>query len=538
MYKTAKLLTIPIVFFLLFASCAPSRNSGNSFSPDDGYEVTDRGPVYGGTLNLATLSPDTLNPLLTKDIYTKDILGIIFESLVELDNNFRPVPVLAERWEVSEGGLIWTFYLRKNVIWHDGMPFTAEDVEYTLKLLSNPSVDSIYKNSIEKVTIFEVVDKYTIRLLTSTPYAFLPEQMTFPIVPEHIFGSLSGGGLLAIEKPIGTGPYKYVEHDKKNIVMTVNGKWWGGTPYITNIVVKICRNYNEYLNSVQVRESDILRVKREDLSRFNNRVHLEVKKIASKEFDFIAFNFSNPVLNDKAVRQAIAYGIDKFRLLDYLLKGRVVPAEIPLPQDSHLFNRSINPYHYDITKTRSLLKSSGWKDEQIIWSKTDNGQRYTTEFELLVNSENEIRCKLAEEISSRLAALGIRITVKQAPWEEVQRLISERNFDMVLTGWNISNVPDLSFAYSSLQVDGGNNIAGYASEKTDELLRHVLMETNEDRRRERMYDLQITVSDDIPFIGLYFINDGVICSKNIKGPVIPHCNDIYANISKWYIPTE
>lgn len=495
-------------------------------------------PQYGGTLRLSTLPVDTYNPLLTKDIYTNDILSIIYEGIINIDENYKPVPELAEKWETSDDGRAWTFYIRKNVMWHDNMPFTGEDVEFTLRTLSNPLTDSIYKKNIEKISSFEVVDKYTVRLFTTAPYSFLPECLNFPIIPKHIFADSRGNCRRSTAYPIGTGPYKWIEENGKNIVLAANNKWWAETPYINSVIIKICKNYNEYINSIQVRESDFLRIGREDFNKFSDRVYLETEKYTSKDFDFIAFNLSKPVFKDKNVRQAIANAIEKQKLIDYLLKGKVEEAGIPLSPKSYLYNQNIKNYDEDGLNVRNLLRKGGWRDEQILWSKVENGTMYTTDFELLVNKDNDLRCKIADEIALRLKEFGIRINVKKVSWEEQQQCISNRNFDMVLTGWRLSNIPDLSFAYSSNQASGETNIANYINERVNELLIQILIDTDSDGRKAKINELQTIINDDVPIIGLYFINDAIVYNKRIMGEISPHCNDVFGNISKWYIWSE
>jgi peptide/nickel transport system substrate-binding protein len=110
-------------------------------------DIMDKGPVRGGNLRLFSTVPDTLNPILTKNLYVKDFSELIFESMTKLDKSQKPIPVLADKWEVSQDGLTWVFYLRNDVVWQDGTPFTAEDVEFTLKNILDPKVDTIYKKN-------------------------------------------------------------------------------------------------------------------------------------------------------------------------------------------------------------------------------------------------------------------------------------------------------------------------------------------------------------------------------------------------------
>lgn len=533
---TVLLFLIAIMCVFSLTACTPNIDRQQDLNNKES-EETNKKPVYGGTLNLATLPLDTYNPLFTKDIYTNDILSIIYEGIVKINENYKPVPALAESWDVSGNGNIWTLNLRKNIVWHDNMPFTADDVEFTLRALFNTNRDSIYKSNVEKIASFEVVDKYTIRIITSGAYSFLPERLSFPIIPKHIFADIYGNCRYDVAVPIGTGPYKYIEEDSKAVIMAVNNKWWGGTPYINSIIVKICKNYDEYINSIQVRESDFIRIERDDFNKFSNRVYLEIKEFSGKNFDFIAFNLSREPFTDKGLRQAISNGINKKRLIDYLLRGRVKETAIPLSPDSYLFSPDVTAYNSDGLSVRSLLSNSGWKDEQILWSKIQNGVRYTTEFELIVNQDNNTRVKFADEIALKLKEFGININVNKLSWEDFQQRIETGNFDMALMGWRLSNIPDLSFAYASNQA-GGSNVSGYTNEKVDEILTHILTNADLEFRKDKMRELQAIVAEEAPIVGLYIMNDGIVFNKRIKGQITPHCNDVFANIAKWHIIVE
>ncbi len=191
------------------------------------YDILDRGPVSGGTLNVFTTEPDTLNPILTKNTYTADFLGFIYEGMTRLDKSQRAVPVLSDSWTVSPDGLIWNFHIRDGVRWQDGKAFTADDVEFTIQTIRNNSIDSIYKPLFQNMVTCVAVDSSNIKIALGKPNSFLPEMMSFPILPKHQF---SKKDVLSSSKqfsPIGTGPYNYVSYTHgKNVIMKANKDWW------------------------------------------------------------------------------------------------------------------------------------------------------------------------------------------------------------------------------------------------------------------------------------------------------------------------
>jgi len=146
------LVVVLVIASIVFSACSidlsrllEEGNNDYDFLNNGVDDVLDTGPVKNGVLNLFSTEPDTLNPILTSNAYVKEYSCFVFESLVRLDGNQKAVPLLAESWEGSDDGLVWTFYLKENIYWHDGIPFSAEDVEFTASVIMNAGVNSPYK---------------------------------------------------------------------------------------------------------------------------------------------------------------------------------------------------------------------------------------------------------------------------------------------------------------------------------------------------------------------------------------------------------
>ena len=193
MKKRVLFLIITITISIFFTSCAAlsigdekteEENKYNFLNSQD--DVIDTGPVKGGALKLYATTPDTLNPILTNNMYVREYCGFIYESLAVIDKNQKAVPVLAKSWETSYDGLTWTFHIKENIFWHDNMPFSAEDVEFTLNAIIT-SPNSSYKANVNNVTTFSAVDAKTFRIVLKNPNSFTAELMTFPILPKHYF---------------------------------------------------------------------------------------------------------------------------------------------------------------------------------------------------------------------------------------------------------------------------------------------------------------------------------------------------------------
>jgi len=518
------------------------------------YETIDKGPVKGGVLNIFSTLPDTLNPVLTNNIYVNCFSQFIFEPLVKLGRSQEPVPVLSDRWETSADGKIWTFHIRDKVMWHDGKPFTAEDVEYTVNTILSAGNKSIYKKNLQNIASFAAIDSSNFRVNLIKPNSFTAEMMTFPIIPKHYYADKNQDDEGHFITPIGTGPYKFESYKADNYIsLTANEKWWNSKnviddypdlPYINKIHVNIYKNSSDALKAFQTRDVDVVHIDNIDYDKYDVRSDLNIKRYVARDFEFLAFNLYNPILSDKAVRQAIAYGIDRENLMKELLYGKVVLSDLPIIPGSWLncLDSTLRPF--DSEKAKKLLDESGWRKVDSKLYKSINGRRVLLELDLLVNDDNEIRTKVADRISEQLREIGIVLNVKAVPWEEVMSLIKSHKYDIAFLGCRIPSIPDISYLYSDsylepIMTEGGENarnIAGYNNTDVARYIDQIFTETDKDRQKALFFNMKQIIDNDIPYVGMYFYNNAVIYNKRVRGNLSPHTWDCFYNSVEWYLP--
>lgn len=567
MNKKTLFLTLTIIISILLTSCAALINQDADGEKEKEYnflssqdDVIDNGPVKGGVLKLYSTTPDTLNPILTNNIYVRDYSRFIYESLVMLDKNQKAVPLLAYKWETSYDGLMWTFYIRDNVYWHDNTPFTAEDVAFTMNaIISSPN--SSYKTNVSNIAEFSAVNSKTFKVVLKEPNAFTAEQMTFPILPKHIFEGESLADSPKNNSPVGTGPYKFMEYKQDlHVKLKSNENWWKNEekdedentynsdktdkkdeadlslPYIGEIEIRIYDKTKNSTNAFQGGDVDLLTIDRSLWSKFNGRPDIKLKKYTSNEFEYIAFNVNNKILKFPEVRQAIAYAIDKTWIINHLLPGEAVASDLPVIPDTWLNDTNAVYYNVDREKAKKLLEDSGWKDNKGVLYKRINGAYTSLKLNMLVNEDNDMRMKVAEEIKKQLKEIGIELTIKQMSWDNEFKYINRKNFDMVLIGCQVTSIPDISFMYSS--EGGALNISGYKNEEVDKYLKKIKEERDDSVRKACFTAMKGLINQDVPYLGLYFYNDAVIYSKKIKGEFAPYLWNEYYDFTKWYIPVK
>lgn len=564
MRRISVVLSFIIIQCLILVSCSiPGGFGKNDRAATDTPikknmdDIMDKGPVKGGSVSLFSTNPDILNPLLTNNTYVQDFMGLIFEGMVKLDKEQKPVPCLADRWISSADGLEWTFYLKKDVQWHDGMPFSAEDVEFTIETIMRNNVKSVYKRNFQNISTFAAMDRSTFRIVLRTPYSFTAELMTFPIIAKHYF---SGEDVVNSQRnftPVGTGPYKFFSFNPgSDIKLVMNDNWWSSKnadknlpvpPYIAEVYIKLFNSTNDALNAFQNGEVDAAFLPPGQSSKYMGRLDLSIKRHTGRYFDFIAFNLNKPALGEKAVRQAFAYAIDKVRLINEIMPGEAVPADLPIMPESWLNSSHSGTFSTSTSKAKEMLLQSGWKEDRNgIMYKFINGVYSSLNFELLVNDTNDNRAKAAEKISKQMKEAGINIRIRKVNFDEEINYINSKRFDLVLTGCVAPSIPDISFMYSSSKLMAGAystadnipvyNIAGYRNETVDTNLDRLLVETDGETKKALYKSINDTVISDAPYIGLYFQNNAVLYSKKLKGDLIPNAWNKFNDISKWYMP--
>lgn len=590
--KKPKWLILELVIICLLTACqsglGPEQlqlqqyygdNDAEQYKAD--FDILDKGPVAGGVLNLFTTEPDTLNPILTKNTYTSDFLNFIYEGLTRLDEKQKAVPQLSDSWSVSGDGLVWNFHLRDGVRWQDGQPLTTDDVEFTIQTLLNPGVDSVYKPLLLNVAACAAVDSSNVKLVLEKPNSFMPEMMTFPIIPKHQFKQIDVLSASKNFQPVGTGPYKYVSQtENKKVELRSNTNWWylnteGSTAkdgmYIETINMNIFSNPNEAIGAFQTGEIDAVGIETSDFAKYKGRTDLIIKKYTSRNFEFLAFNLKNPVIADNYARKAIALAIDRNSIINDILPGDAEASEMPVLPDSWISEIEgisigtaavnsvpVSSNQAEVTKNdtdvetnaiavktpKEALQLGGWKESKQGYYKMLGGVRKYLKVELIVNSNNSIRVRAAQEVCAQLEQAGITAVCIQINWNDLLTKLNTAKFDIAFTGCRIPQIPDISYLYSNsylpaalpAQYESARNVSGYFNMQVDAYVTAMFSENDQDSRKALYKSAKQLVLNDTAYLGLYFLRNAMVYSKNIRGPLYPNTWNRYDDITHWYKP--
>ena len=441
--------------------------------------------------------PSSLIPYLASDTASAEISHLIFNGLIKYDENLKLTGDLAENWEVRSGGLEIIFHLRKNVRWQDGEPFTAKDVEFTFKKLTDPETPTPYGADFEKVKSLKVLDAHTVAVEYSEPFSPGLASWGMGIVSAH-----------APDKPIGTGPYvlKKWKHGQM-LELWANPDYFEGRPEIDRYVYRIIPDQAAAFLELQTEGLDTaslspLQFKRQTQSNFFQKKY-EKYQLPSFGYTYIGYNLKNELFKDGRVRRAIGLAIDKKELIDGVLLGYGKISTGPFLPDSWAYNSEVKESVFDPTAARQLLKDAGWEDRDGDGCLEKDGKRFS--FTILTNQGNDQRRAACEIIQKDLKAVGIDMKIQMVEWSVfLKEFIDGRRFEAVLLAWQLGRDPDIyNIFHSSRSKPGEFNYVSYQNNEVDRLLVEGRKVFDQEKRTKIYRRIHELISQDEPYTFLF-----------------------------------
>ncbi|MCX5857380.1 MAG: peptide-binding protein [Deltaproteobacteria bacterium] len=531
----------PTLILLLALICGACSGGQETTEAPAGTNQAASIPAYGDIMVEGSIGDaSNLIPLLSSDSASHEIAGMIFNGLVKYDRDINVVGDLAESWDISKDGLAITFHLRKGVRWHDGHPFTAEDVLYTYRVTVDPKTPTAYAGDFLKVKKAEVLDPHTFRVTYDRPFA--PALMSWgsAVLPKHLLDGKDITRSPLARRPVGTGPYKFKEWvTGQKIVLTTNPDYFEGRPYIDGYITRIIPDTATMFLELRANGIDRMSLTPLQYSRQteNNLFRQNFKKYRYLSFGYVylGYNLRKPVFADRRVRQAIAYAVNKQEIIDGIMLGLAKEATGPYKPGTWAYNSRVKTYPYDPQKARALLAEAGWQDANGDGILEKNGEPFV--FEIITNQGNEIRAKCAEIIQKRLAEVGISVKIRVLEWAAfVNDFIKKGRFDATILGWTVSMDPDIYDVWHSSKTKPDElNFIAYKNAEVDELLEQG-RSTFDQKQRKKCYDrIQEILAEDQPYLFLYVPDALPIIQKRFRG-IEPAPLGIGYNFIKWYVP--
>ena len=503
-------------------------------------------PAYGDTFIDSLLgNVSSLIPTITSDSASHEVGNQIYSGLVTFDKDLNPVGDLAESWEFSKDCRDLTFRLRPGVKWHDGHPFTADDVVFTWQTIIDAKVPSPYKSEYSLVEGVQAEGQNVVRVRYSQPFAKALSNWATAMLPKHLLEKYVREGRIREapqnwSAPVGTGPYRFKElRSGEKIVLVSNPDYWEGRPYISRIVYRIIPSQATTFLELKARGVDAtaltaLQYKRQTEYRAFESAYRKFRH-PGNGYTYVGFSLKDPRFADVRVRHAIAYAIDKREVIDGVRLGLAREATGPYKPGTWVYTDKVKTYPFDMAKARQLLAEAGWKERNSNGVLMKDGRPFA--FELLTNQGNDERKKVAEIVQAQLRELGIAVEIRTLEWAALlKEHIKKRNFEAIVLGWGIGIDPDQYVVWHSSQMgpDQLNHIS-YANPEVDRLLEAGRTTCVREERIKYYHRLQEVLAEDLPLIFLYFSDALPVVSSRVYG-IDPGPNGIRWRSDKWFVP--
>lgn len=516
-----------------------------------GLEKMEQVPDFGGEYVEGLVgTPQYVNPILaqTNDV-DMDLSRLIFSGLFKYDAARVLTPDLADKFEVSEDKKIYTIYLKDNLVWHDGEKLTASDVVFTISLIKDPLFRSPLYSSFRGITAEKVDDK-TLKFILSEAYAPFLGVLTFGILPEHLWYNIPAQSANLAEyniKPIGSGPFKFksLTKDKSGSIkvytLTANKDFYGQKPYLEKLVFKFYPDYSSAVAALQNKNIEGVSFLPEETENTIQSKKFKKYFLSLPQYTAIFFDQkNNEFLKDKAVRKALAEGIDKNEIIEEALgqKGEVIDGPI-LPGHPG-YSPDVKKNVFDQGLARETLEKAGFKlaEGEIFRKKGDKILKIT-----LTTVDRLEYTKVAEIIKTDWEAIGVQVELNIISSTRIQReIIRPRVYESLMLGTILGFDPDpFPFWHSSQIEDPGLNLSLYANRNADKLLEEARQTDNTEERAKKYLEFQNILADDIPAIFLYSPRYTYVVSANVLGIDVARINvpsDRFAGISNWHKETK
>ncbi|MCG8516089.1 MAG: ABC transporter substrate-binding protein [Halanaerobiales bacterium] len=473
----------------------------------------------------------TLDPRFITSTSGMYITGQIFNGLVKLTKDLEYVADLATFENTSD--TTYVFYLKKGVKFHDGSELRAADVKFTYESILDPAMASPkagnYKNIVgaeefingqtDQVAGIKIIDQYTISFELKEPFAPFLVNMNTGIVPKHIAekeGKLD-------HNPVGTGPFKFKSRlVEQETILVANPDYFEGAPKLNRVIYKILPESSVGVVELQTGTIDVLMdITKEDIVIINGDPSLILASIAGTNYQYIGFNVTNSPVDNKYLRKAIAYALDKEAITKYFEGSRTY---VPLAATSYLAKEyandpKINKYQFSVGKAREMLDKSGYSGEEVV-IKTSEGRK-----------------ELAEIMKQMMDAVGIKTKIELLEWGTFYADVKQGRAQIYLLGWYGILDPDSYWFFHSEMTppQGGANRMYYSNSAADYLIMKGRTTLDPEERKAVYAQLYQVLTDDVPMIFLYSKPDLSAYNKGIEGfEPAPYPVTILSNLKNAY----
>ena len=507
---------------------APAAAGGQQPSPaqapatargDEQQEIEER---TGGVLRRLWSDPPTLDPHLSGDTTSAGVVVEIYSGLVALNTDLQLVPDVADRWEISEDGKTYTFYIRENARFHDGKPITASDFKWSLERAASPDtaspvadtylsdiigVDDVLEGNATEISGVRVIDDRTLQIEIDAPKAYFLAKMTYPTAYVLDRENVESGGDGWTDAPNGSGPFRLAEYRVgERIVLERNENFYLEPPHLDSVIMNLAggQSMAMYEND----EIDITGVGLFELDRVldpNEPLNKELV-VAPPSFTtfYIGFNASEPPFDDPKFRQALTHAVDKDLIANEVLSTLVTPAYGVLPPGFPGYNADLEGLKYDPDLARQLLSESEYPDAEtrprIVVTVPGTGGSIGLDMEVVIEMWRQ--------------ELGVEVEIQQVEWATYLQDLNANKFQAFGgSGWQADYPDPQDFLDILFHTDSKQNHTSYSNPELDAILEQARTEPDVERRVELYHQAEDLIVQDAPLLPLWYTGEQYVLIK-------------------------
>lgn len=512
------------------------------FTPASSILAYESSSAYGGRLIMGTIGePSNLIPPLSSDAPSGEVNNLLYIGLLEYDKDFNIVLKAAESWEVLDEGRHMRFKLRDGLVWQDGAPLTADDVTFTYELMINPDTPTAYAADYLNVKEYRQTGPLTFEVWYEAPFARAAITWMHAILPRHILENENIVTTAYARNPVGAGPFRLKSWESgSRITLEANDLYFEGRPYLDEIIYRIIPDLTTMFLEARVGNIDYLGLTPDQYLFQTNTPDWEKNwnkyRYLALGYTYLGFNLQNPMFADVRVRQALSYAVNREAIITGALFGQGEPTIGPFQPGSWVYNDAIQPYEYNLAKSRAMLAEAGWTPGPGGILQKD-GAPFA--FTILVNQGNEQRVKVATIIQALFKDIGVKVNIRTVEWAAfLKEFVHKGNYEALILSWNILPDPDIFDVWHSSAIsENGLNFVHFNNPESDELLEKARA-TADQAQRKIYYDrFQEILHQEQPYLFLFVPYALPAVQVKFQG-ISPAPAGISHNLDRWWIPKE
>ncbi len=496
-------------------------------------------PVSGGTCVIGIFGDfDAFNEFVSTDAPATAVMErMLYMPLFRWAKDLTIEGRLAKSWERSAGGKEVVVHLRDDVRWHDGVPTTAHDVKFTFDTMKNPKLGYPDRGSLIYLESTEVIDDTTVRFRFSRAYLDQLPHLRRVILPKHLLERVPLDRMESAEfnhAPVGNGPFRFVRWKRdQEIVFEANPDFADGRPNLDRVVFRVVPDQTAIETGFKSGEIDFVdRLRFSEVAPLRRDPRFQVFTYGQRGYQYVGWNFREPLFADARVRRAMTLAIDRKRIVDALAFGEGKVTAHPVMSLSPYYASDIPPLPYDPVGAKALLAAAGWTDSDGDGVLDRSGKRF--EFTLVTNLGNQMREDALVMIQDDLQKIGVIVKPQVREWTVFLEEVKGKRFQAYHMGWETDFILAPYDLFHSEAIEGKFNTVSYSSPRVDALIDRGTSALTLDEAAPIWHEMQAVLHEDQPYTILYELAYSVGAARRLRGVEVD-VRSWLLNVEDWWI---